>query len=45
MLMHDPEGMQPKEECGLDISVKPQARPAYNIYVILLIVMYCLAHN
>ena len=41
--MHDPEGAQRLRE-SVDISVKPQARPCYNIYVTLSVVVYSFAH-
>ena len=41
---HDPEGMQRPRESA-DISVKPRARPCYNIYVTLSLVACCIALN
>ena len=41
---HGPEGVQRPRESA-DISVKPRARLCYNIYVILSIVMCCIAHS
>ena len=43
MYMHDLEGAQRLRESA-DISVKPRARPCYNIYVTLSMVLYSFAH-